>query len=106
MCDVVESCTGTTLAECSAVAIQEECRNFGRSEISERGATIRQIRLKRAATWCAEECDALLVALPRHLHLATAELQVAHADRNHFSNAKSGAVEQLNECGIAQGQRR
>jgi hypothetical protein len=39
-CDVVESCTGTTLSERSAVAIQEECRNFGRCEISECGAAI------------------------------------------------------------------
>jgi thymidine phosphorylase len=39
-CDVVESCTGTTLSERSAVAIQEECRGLGRGEASERRSTI------------------------------------------------------------------
>jgi hypothetical protein len=39
-CNVVKSCASTALAERSTVAIQEECRNFGRSEISECGAAI------------------------------------------------------------------
>jgi hypothetical protein len=39
-CDVVESCTGTTLSEHSAVAIQEECRGPGRGEVSECWSTI------------------------------------------------------------------
>jgi hypothetical protein len=39
-CDVVESCTGTTLSERSAVAIQEECGGLGRGEASERRSTI------------------------------------------------------------------
>jgi hypothetical protein len=101
-CDVVKSCTGTTLSKRSAVAIQEECRGLGRGEASECWAAIRQIRFKRTTARRAEECNALLVTLPRHLHLPTTKLQVGDVDRHNFRNAQASAVEEFNQRRIPQ----
>ena len=39
-CDVVESCTGTTLSERSTASIQEECRTWSGGERSKHRAAI------------------------------------------------------------------
>ena len=96
-CNVVESCTGTTLSERSAAAIQKERRAWGSGERSQRWATIRQIRFKRATARRAKERDALLIPLPCHLHLAATKLQVGNVDRHNFSNAQASAVEEFNQ---------
>jgi hypothetical protein len=101
-CNVVKPCTGPSLSERSAVAIQEECGGPVRGEIGERWAAIRQIRFKCAAAWGAKECDSLLIALPCHLHLAATKLQVSDVDRHNFRNAQASAVEQFDQRRIAQ----
>ena len=100
-CDVIKSCTGTTLSECSAAAVQEERRAWSSGECSERWSTIRQIRLERTTAWRSKERHTLLVALPCHLHLAAAKLQVGDANRHNFRNAQAGSIEEFNQRRVA-----
>jgi hypothetical protein len=104
-CDVIQSCTGPTLSERSAVAIQEECRGWGCGEFSERRSSVRQVRLKRTTARRAEERNTLLVTLPCHLHLAATKLQVGDVDRHNFCNAQASAVEEFDQRCVAQRER-